>query len=100
LALPVDSLAHREVTDSSSVWEAPTSRLRAVARTQRFSLRQALQKLHGVRPQALLRAASKQQELAVTPGELVDAPAAWLRLDLAQEKSLRAPRVERSLALE
>jgi hypothetical protein len=59
LALQVDSLAHRVATDSSSVWEAPvpTSRLRASARKQQASLRQAQEMLHGARPQERLRAA-------------------------------------------
>jgi len=60
--------------------------------------RQALQeKLHAARPQAQPLAASRQQELAVPPEELVDAPLVWQRL--GWEQSLRAPQAERRPAL-
>jgi hypothetical protein len=88
LAPQVDSPAHRVATDSSSVWEAqaPTSRLRASARQQLASLRQAQEMSHAARPQERLRAASQQQvELAMAPEELVDAPAVWQRQGLSQD---------------
>jgi len=106
LALPVDLLAHREATDSNSVWElpAPSWRQRADESQQRqASLRQALEKSRVAWPQEWLRAASRQQELAVLPEQQLDARVAWppwQRLGLAQVKSLRAPRVERPPALE
>lgn len=48
-----------------------------------------------------LRAASRlQEEPAVAQQEQADAPAPWQRLGLALENPSRAPRVERSPALE
>jgi hypothetical protein len=78
LALPVDSPARREATDSNSVWEAPapTSCLRADAQPQQASLTRAQQKLHGELRRERLRAPSRRQELAVAPEEQADAPAA------------------------
>jgi len=69
-------------------------------RKQQASLRQAHEMLHGARPQARLRAASRLQELALAPEKHVGAPAAWQQLGLAREKSLPAPQAERPRALE
>jgi hypothetical protein len=69
LALPVDSLVHREAADSNSVSEAQAlvSNLRVAVRSQQASLRRAQQKLHGAQPQERSRAASAlpQQEIAL-----------------------------------
>jgi len=87
LALPVDSLAHREAVGSNSVWEAPA--LPLLQRTdaqQQASLRRAQEMLHGAPQQARLRASSRQQEeLAVAPREHADVPAASQRLGLARD---------------
>jgi len=102
VALPADSLARREAADSNSVWEPPelASRLRADAQ-QQASLRQAREMLHGARPQARVREASRQQqELAGVARERVDAqPAVLRRPGLPREKSLRVPQVEQQRAL-
>ena len=78
----MDSLAHRVAADSSSVWEAlaPTLRLRASARQQQASLRQAQEMLHGARPQERQRV-----ELAVAPEGQGDAPTVWQLLGLTQD---------------
>jgi hypothetical protein len=70
------------------------------AQQQQASLTQAQERLHGARPQAQLRAASRQQELAVAPVGQADAPAAWQRLGSAQEKFLLAQQVGRPPASE
>ena len=74
--------------------------MRVDARKQQALLRQEHEMLHAARVHERPRAASQQQELAVAPGEHVDAPAAWQGLGLAQEKSLPAPQGERPPALE
>jgi hypothetical protein len=88
LALPADSLAHREAMDSNLVWEAPALPLRPRTNAQQqASLRRAQEMWRGAPPQARLRASSRQQEeLAVAPEEHVDALAAWRqRLGLARD---------------
>jgi hypothetical protein len=58
-ALPADSLAHREATDSNLVWapQEQVYRRQAASRLQQASLRQAQEKLRGARPRARLRVA-------------------------------------------
>jgi hypothetical protein len=60
--------------------------------------------VHGVRVQARMQAASTrrqpEQELVAAPEEPEDAPAAWQRLELEREHSLRAQQVEQPQALE
>jgi len=90
----VDSLAHREATDSNLVWEPPerTWHQRADAQLPQASLWQAQEKLHGARPQDRLREVSRlKEELALAPQEQADAPAPWQRLGSAQENSSRPP---------
>lgn len=101
--LPVDSLAHPEVADSNSVWEAPAqaSRHQAAAWQLQASLKRAQETLRDAPPRVRLRAASRQQEeLAVAPQEPADAQAAWQQPGLAQEKLLLPPQAERLPALE
>jgi len=87
--------------DSNSVWDplARTWHQRVGAQPQQALLMQVQEMLHGVRLQS--RAASLPQvEHVEVQQEHVDAQEAWRRLDLAQEKSLRAQPVERSPASE
>jgi hypothetical protein len=89
--------------DSNSVWEPPaqTWHQRVDAQPQQVLLSQVQEMLHGVRLQARARAVSRPQvEHVEAQLEHVDAQETWLRLELAQEKSLRAQQVERSPASE
>lgn len=93
-----DSRAHREATDSSSVWEAPASPGRLVA-GPRASLSRALETLDGAALRALARAVSPQQAMAFAlaqpmavqeeqpagPEELRGVQLAWQRLGSALE---------------
>jgi hypothetical protein len=90
LALPVDSLAHREATDSNLVWEAqegPSGLPQVAVRPPvQASPTRATQKSDGVRPQARPQAASRQQGLSLALEKQLDARQALQQL-AAREKS-------------
>jgi hypothetical protein len=96
LALPVDLLAHREVTDSNSVWEPPgaLSGLRvALQQPQQASATQVQRKLDVVEWAVRPRAASPQQGV-LTLVEQSGGLASWQQLGRAQKKFSRVRQLE------
>jgi hypothetical protein len=96
-ALPVDLLAHREVTDSNLVWEPPgalSGLPAAVPRPQQASEKQAQRKLDVAELAVRPRAASPQQEFVLMLQEQPDEPVSWQQLGRARGKFSPARRLE------
>jgi hypothetical protein len=100
VAPPVDSHAHREATDSNSVWEVqarvwPQQADAQAQRQQTLPMQATPEKWHGAPRQDELREASRWPQLRQAAQEKqAAAPAAWQRPEWAREKFLRAQPAE------